>query len=52
MYVLLHALKLSPLHDVEIGTPRFTQYIGLAGYTILLYDHLITFDDEVCSFTS
>lgn len=24
------------------------QYVGLAGYTILLWDHIITLSDEVC----
>lgn len=29
--------------------PNFLiQYVGLASYVMLVYDHIITFEDEVC----
>ncbi|EGO23730.1 hypothetical protein SERLADRAFT_469992, partial [Serpula lacrymans var. lacrymans S7.9] len=31
----------------EFRNAYSTIYVGLAGFTILVWDHLITFDDEV-----
>ncbi|KAI0292672.1 hypothetical protein B0F90DRAFT_1768640 [Multifurca ochricompacta] len=36
------------LRDVQLDEDyRNSYYVGLAGYTVLLWDHIITFDDEV-----
>ena len=43
--LLFNRLRSCPVID---GTPRDPpQLVGFAGFTILIYDHLITFGDEV-----
>ncbi|QRV90139.1 dephospho-CoA kinase [Ceratobasidium sp. AG-Ba] len=37
------------LHELEtaMGHVNFSRYMGIAGYSLLIYDHLLTFSDEV-----
>lgn len=42
--LLSDRLRSCPVID---GTSRDPQLVGFAGFTILIYDHLITFGDEV-----
>lgn len=51
-----HRCKLSLItrnvrHLLTYGLPRYAvgymQYVGLASYAVLVYDHLLTLDDEI-----